>query len=81
MSTVVNDKVFLDAFATLGWGNPNDLLAKIASAGLPAAVILAYLNALIATPSGLNDQNIAGVSAAQGTAITNFLKTAGLVVT
>lgn len=80
MSGVVNSSAFLTRFATLGWTTSTaDLLQAIGSSGIPAVVIAAYLDALIATPTGLNDQTIAGVTAVQGSAITNFLKSKGLV--
>lgn len=81
MSTVVNAAEFLHRFATLSWQNPNDLLVAVEGAGIPAAVVIAYLDALIATPASLNDQTITGVTAAQGTAITSFLKSKQLVAT
>lgn len=80
MSTVVNSQAFSDVFTKLGWvNNQSDLLSAALSAGLPAEVILAYLDALAASPTGLNDQTITGVTAAQGTAITTFLKARALV--
>jgi hypothetical protein len=77
----VNANEFLKRFNSLGWQNGNDLAQQIANAGLPAPVVLAYLDALIVSPAGLNDQTIAGVSPAQGSAITNFLKNKTLVDT
>lgn len=81
MATVINDKVFLDLFASLGFTNGNDLLQRVGNAGIPASVIYTYLQALQASPSGLNDQTISGVTPTQGTQITTFLKNQGLVVT
>jgi hypothetical protein len=81
MSTVVNAKALGDVFTTLGYTNQNDLLAAALSSGIPAAAVLAYFSALAATPSGLNDQTISGVTPSQGTSITAFLKARGLVGT
>ena len=82
MSTVVNSADILGIFDQLGWKqNQQDLLQAVFNATIPAAVIVAYLNALIQTPGGMNDQAITGVTPAQGSAITTFLKTHGLVGT
>lgn len=81
MATTFNSTDLINRFATLGWKNSQqDLLTAVATAGLPTSVIVAYLDALIAaSPGGLNDQTITGVTGAQGTAITNFLHGRGLV--
>lgn len=80
MATVVNSGELLKKFTTLGWtSSANDLLAAALSSGIPAAVVGSYLDALVASPGALNDQTISGVTAAQGTAITTFLKNRNLV--
>lgn len=82
MATVVNSGELLKKFTTLGWmSSANDLLASALASGIPASVVGAYLDALINAPGGLNDQTVPGVTAAQGTTITGFLKSRGLVGT
>jgi hypothetical protein len=83
MSTVVNSNVILNQFKALGWTNGvNELLDAVLGAGKPASVFSLYLAALITTPTGLlDDQAISGVTPAQGTAITSFLRAKGLVGT
>ena len=83
MSTVVNLKEFDKRFSTLGWAisdvNVRDFLTNHPSIG--AAEVVAYLDALIAAPTGLNDQTIAGCPAADATVLTNGLKNIGVVLT
>lgn len=81
VSTVFNSTDILTRFNTLGWKtSQGDLLGAVATSGLPTSVIVAYLDALIAaSPGGLNDQSVTGVTPAQGTAITNFLRLKGLI--
>jgi hypothetical protein len=81
MASVINSTDLLNRFDSLGWTTSrNDLLSAVEASGIPSTVIVAYLDALIAaSPGPLNDQTITGVTTAQGTAITPFLKGRGLV--
>lgn len=82
MSTVVNSGDLLGLFGQLGWNtSENELLQAVFTANIPANVVVLYLQALINAPGGMNDQTIAGVTPAQGSAITSFLKGKGLVGT
>lgn len=80
MSTVVTSTELATLFQQLGWtASQNDLVQAALTAGIPAHVIVLYLQALAASPGGMDDQSIAGVTPAQGTQITTFLKSKGLV--
>lgn len=81
MATVVNTGALRSRLQTLGWQPVNDILAAILSASIPASEIVAYLDALIASPAGLNDQAITGCPAAVATQITTFLRNHNLVDT
>lgn len=81
MTAVFNSTDLLNRFKTLGWtSSQQDLLQAVENSGVAATVIVSYLDALTAaSPGPLNDQTIAGVTPAQGTSITNFLKNRGLL--
>lgn len=82
MSVVVNSGSLLDLFAELGWtSGVNDLVQAVLKSEIPAAVIAAYLAALIANPTTLDDSAIAGVTEKEGAEITAFLEGQGLVGT
>lgn len=83
MATVVTSSELASLLEQLGWGNNvNDLVQAILSNGaIPTAVIATYLQALLASPAGLDDQAIPGVTPQQGTGITNFLANKHLVGT
>jgi L-ribulose-5-phosphate 3-epimerase UlaE len=64
---------------TLGWTNlsATDVVDAIAKAGVSAASLVAYLDAVIASPAGCDDQQIAGCAAADANKLTNALKARG----
>lgn len=76
MASVVNISTIGSKMIQLGWTSiqVSDVVAGLASAGIPASEFCAYLEALIATPEGMNDQAIAGCPGADATKITNYLK-------
>jgi hypothetical protein len=76
MATIVNTNEFSKRFVTLGWDqqiNLSELIEGMKSNNISASAVIAYLDALIATPIGLNDQTIIGCSAATATKITTYL--------
>lgn len=81
MATVVNIPAIQERFVTLGWTNVSiaDVVSGLASAAIAAVELIAYLDALIAAPAGVNDQTIAGCLPADGSKITNYLKARGAV--
>jgi hypothetical protein len=78
----VNSGKLLSLFVQLGWtNNIPDLLQAALTSGVPCSSVALYLEALLATPDGMNDQAIPNVTPANGAAITAFLKGKGLVGT
>lgn len=82
MATVVNANEFRKLFDELGWpeGNVSELVEKIdATAIIEAEHVVVYLSALIAAPSGLNDQTVAGVPTNVAAALTTYFREKKLV--
>ena len=80
MSVVVNSGVALDLFKQLNWTvAPNDLLQAALGSGIPAAEIVAYLQALVANQDGMDDTTITGCPADAAAKITAFLHARNLV--
>lgn len=80
MATVVNIAELARRFQELGWTNLNisDTVNALATGNVPAGEFMAYLSAVLANPSGFDDQAIAGCTAANATKITNALKARGV---
>lgn len=84
MATVVNVNELQKRFNTLGWTSGItvvEVLNALAAAAVPATDLVAYLDALIASPSGLNDAAIQGCPANVATGITGYFASKTLTVT
>lgn len=79
MATVVSVGEFQKRFDQLGWKlNLAEIVDGLRSANVAAAVLIAYLDAAIASPAGFDDQTIAGCPPAVATKITTYLRGAGV---
>jgi hypothetical protein len=79
MATVVNITEFSKRFEILGWSiNLIELIEGLGKVNIPAAAAIAYLDALIASPNGLDDQTIADCPAATATKLTIYFKGKGV---
>ena len=81
MATVINVATIKPLIDQLGWGQLNvaEALGSIKEAGIPPVAVLAYLNALVASPTGLDDQTITGCDPAVATQITVYLTQKGVI--
>ena len=76
MATVASLNEIGKKFKTLGWDLPvADVPNWLAAQNIPAADLIAYLDAAIAAPSGWSDGTVNGAK------ITTALKARGIVVT
>jgi hypothetical protein len=82
MAQVVNITEIANRFKQLGWENlsSSDVADWIKQNNVSGAELIAYLDAVIATPAACNDATITGCTTAQATKITNALKAKGVVV-
>lgn len=81
MAVVVNVQKFREKFAALGWDNvsADGIAQKLIDNNVTAPQLIAYLNALITTPEGLDDATIGpACPPAVATKLTNFFKTQGV---
>lgn len=80
MATVVNVTEISKRFEVLGWVNISaaDVVDALVKNSIPAAQFIAYLDVVVATPAGFDDQTIAGCPAANATKITAALKSRGV---
>jgi hypothetical protein len=80
MATVVSISEIGRRFQDLGWTNLSvpDIVDSLKAANIPAASMIAYLDAALVSPAGFNDQTIAGCLPADATKITNALKNKGV---
>lgn len=83
MATVVSLPEILSRFKQLGWDNLSvaEVVEYLGQQNISAAELVIYLTAVLANPTGFNDQTIAGLSGAQATKITNGLKAKNAVIT
>jgi hypothetical protein len=82
MATIVSITEVLKRFQQLGWSSlsSSEVADFLRVNSVPSTSLISYLDALIATPSGLNDQTIAGCPAADATKITGALKAKGVEI-
>lgn len=79
---VVNVYALAAKFQDAGWNNLSaaEVVSWLRDNGVTGAELVAYIDALIDSPYGLDDQNIAGCSAAKASKITAALKSKGMLV-
>jgi hypothetical protein len=82
MASVVNVPEIQKRFASLGWTSLSisEVLEGLRAASVASTELIAYLDSLIATPAGDDDQAIAGCPVASANKITAFLKSKNVVV-
>jgi len=80
MATVINIGEITKRFQALGWTNLNvaDTVNALSSGNIPAGDFMAYLDAVLANPDGLDDQGLTGCTPANATQSTNALKARGV---
>jgi hypothetical protein len=81
LATVINTCELSKRFTVLGWDgmiNLSELIEGMRNNNISAVAALAYLDALVATPTGLDDQAITGCPAATATKITTYFKSKGV---
>jgi hypothetical protein len=83
MATVVNIAEITRRFQELGWTNLNvaDTVNALAGGNIPAGEFMKYLDAVLASPGGFDDQAIVGCAATNATKITNALRARGVEAT
>lgn len=82
MASVVSTATIAAKLQTIGGAAIADTIIDAAKTGsVPAVELVAYLSAVIATPEGVDDQNIPGCTPANGTKITNFLRARAVMAT
>jgi hypothetical protein len=83
MAIVVSATVLERKFRELEWGgnlSPEVILAWLTQNSVTGAEFVAYLNALLANPDGVDDQAIGSCPAAKASKITGVLASKKLVV-
>ena len=81
MATITSVPQIAVRFATLGWEGVStaETVEACANNSVSTAALIGYLDALIANPSGTNDQTITTCPAATATKITAYFKARGVV--
>jgi hypothetical protein len=81
MTIVINVAAIVPKIKTLGWENVNliEAMSELTKANVPGPAVIAYLDALIANETGMDDTTITGCDSATAAKITGWLREKGLV--
>lgn len=81
---IVNTNEFRKTFIDLGWDSLNlsmsEVAEKIHAGGWDAAGVLAFCQALLAAPDGLDPASVTALPAAQRPYVVEFFEAKGVVI-